>query len=210
MLSSRQIRVMRGAVAASMATFVALLSHVVGGGEVPGLLGIVVPLIFSVLVCAALAGRCLSLWRLSISVALSQVLFHVLFVLGTPGTGVQPATMHSGHGMHGELAMLPITQASGHAAHTLHGDVTMWFWHGVAAVVTVAVLHRGERAVLRLGDLATQMVAWMRERFTAADAPLPPLPDVRSLAADWSTGALSDAPELSPWRPRGPPLTHVL
>ncbi len=85
----RGTRVARGAAAAAVATFVALLSHVSGGGEVPGILGIVVPLALSFVACTALAGRRTSALRLGLAVAVSQVLFHTLFVLGSYRPGAE-------------------------------------------------------------------------------------------------------------------------
>lgn len=212
MLSSRQVRAARGAVAASVATFVALMSHLLGGGEIPGLLGIVVPWLLSLPVCMMLAGRRLSLWRLSISVAVSQVLFHVLFVLGTPSTDGPMVASHAGHGARGiETMPMPVTgDASVHTA-AIHADPIMWVWHGIAAVVTIAALYRGEQTLSRLRDLASQTVAWVRRRL--ATTVLPPAlssPTERLVSAIWSTASLSDGVELAPLRRRGPPLLHAL
>ncbi|MGO1539958.1 MAG: hypothetical protein ACTHW3_11405, partial [Leucobacter sp.] len=66
--SSRLPHLVRGSSAAAIATFAALFSHVIGGGAMPGLVGIAVPLLLSLMVCILLAGRKLSLTRLSISV----------------------------------------------------------------------------------------------------------------------------------------------
>lgn len=149
--------------AAGLATFVALLSHVAGGGAMPGWAGLVVPGVLSLLVCTALAGRILKLWRLSVAVATSQVLFHSLFVLGmtTPATGGSSAHSH-----HGEAIALPAMTESGALSTALAADASMWGFHAVAAIVTVAALHRGERTVRRLRDLATQTMAWVRRALT--------------------------------------------
>src|SRR5699024_12779608 len=63
---------------------VALASHIIGGGSIPTLWGIIVAVALSTLVCVLLAGRKLSLWRLSASVVGSQALFHQLFTVFTP------------------------------------------------------------------------------------------------------------------------------
>lgn len=103
---SRAPRLVRGASSASVATFVALLSHVAGGGQAPGLLGIAVPWILSLMVCTLLAGRTLSLLRLSFAVAGSQLLFHALFVLGTVSARASAVT--GGH-LHDHAAMAPLS-----------------------------------------------------------------------------------------------------
>ena len=82
MSRSRSTRVIRAWVAASIATFVALFWHVAAGGAMPHWLGIAVPWVLSLAVCTVLVGRALSLLRLSVAVVLSQLLFHLLFVLG--------------------------------------------------------------------------------------------------------------------------------
>ena len=82
MRPSRLSRVARGGVAASVATWAALLSHVAAGGAMPGWLGVAVPLVLSVAVCTALAGRHLSLVRLAVAVTASQLLFHMGTIFG--------------------------------------------------------------------------------------------------------------------------------
>ncbi|WP_065570042.1 hypothetical protein [Microbacterium oleivorans] len=157
MRPSRVSRVARGALAASLATWAALLSHVAGGGQVPGPLGIVVPLALSLFVCTALAGRRLSLPRLALAVTGSQLLFHTLFVIGT----VTPSGMPHQHGM-------PLMTDAGATATAICADPLMWAMHGLAALLTVAVLHRGERTALRLLALAAEIARWVRHRILTA------------------------------------------
>lgn len=142
MTSTGVERVARGAAAAAVSTFVALLSHVAGGGLVPAVEGIVVPLVLSLAVCTVLAGRRLSLPRLAASVVVSQALFHALFMLGSPSgitatDGTASAHVHS--------VVLDSTAAHGHT-----DGVGMWWAHAVAALVTVVALRRGERAIAHL------------------------------------------------------------
>lgn len=85
---SRQARAAKALFVAVFSTLIALVSHVLAGGSVPGLPGILVPLAFSVFVCLPLSGRILSLPRLVLSVLASQMLFHWLFVLGATGPGM--------------------------------------------------------------------------------------------------------------------------
>ncbi|ALJ19834.1 hypothetical protein AOA12_07905 [Microbacterium sp. No. 7] len=154
MRASRAPRVARAALAASIATFAALLSHVVAGGALPGPLGIAVPWVLSLAVCTMLAGRRLSLVRLSASVAVSQTLFHVLFVVGA-ADGLPALGAHAHHS--------PVVLAAA-SPSLVPADPAMWLGHAVAAVVTVAVLHRGERTVLALLRAAAGLAAWLRRR----------------------------------------------
>ena len=160
----RGTRVVRGAVAAGLATFIALLSHVTAGGAVPGPFGVVVPLALSFVVCVALAGRRPSVWRLGPAVALSQIFFHVLFVLGTYDTGRAPH-------VHGVATVL-----DGPAGPLVTVDATMGGWHLVAAAVTTLALHRGESTVTLLRLLADRLLVWLRARaaiIATGPAPLP-------------------------------------
>ena len=132
----------------------------------PGPVGVGVPLLLSLTVCVLLAGHALSLPRLSISVVASQTLFHTLFVLGTPTAA---ASLHAGmsaghHHDHGTMHFVPAPE---HTVALVHGDATMWVSHLIGALVTIAFLYRGERAIHHLHDLARQLVAWVRRRLAA-------------------------------------------
>ncbi|PPF31753.1 hypothetical protein [Rathayibacter tritici] len=198
MSSTRALRTLRGVVAATVSTLIALFSHVVGGGPIPGLLGIAVPLVLSVLVCVGLAGRGLSLIRVTISVAVSQVLFHTLFVLGS-SEGPGPAPTHAHHGT--------VIEVSGAMAHSGMAGSSMSIAHMVAAVVTIALLHRGEAMLIRIaattGHLVTRLVR------------LPPLPAAAPRPALRSSFELRDVlplavgvfPQAAPRR--GPPVQRV-
>lgn len=153
MRTSRAPRVVRAALAASVATFAALLSHVVAGGAVPGPLGVAVPWLLSLAVCTVLTGRRLSLLRLSIAVPLSQTLFHVLFVVGAGSA--QPVTPHAHHTL---FELMP------EATMLAPVDPAMWLGHAVAAILTVALVHRGERTMAALAVVAANLTAWLRRR----------------------------------------------
>lgn len=157
MRPSRLPRVLRGGIAASVATWAALLSHVSAGGEIPGWLGIAVPLVLSLAVCTALAGRRLSLVRLALAVTGSQLIFHTLFVVGA----VTPSgTSHAHH-------LLPMTDAAA-TTTAIGADPLMWAMHGAAAAVTTLVVHRGERAARTLLAVAADIARWVRRRILAA------------------------------------------
>ena len=209
MVSSRQRRAARGVVAASVATLFALMSHLLGGGELPGVLGIAIPWVLSMPVCVILAGRELSLWRLSISIAFSQVLFHGLFVLGTPATGAALVSVNAGHGAHGAPVILSAVDPSAHTA-AMHAHAPMWVWHSIAAALTIAALYWGEQALVRLRELAAETVRWVRRRFVIGSAAAPRWPALYRVSPGQSTAALSEDVQLMPLQRRGPPLPSVL
>jgi len=192
----RGTRVVRGTAAAAVATFVALLSHVTAGGEMPGPAGVLVPLALSFVACTALAGRRLSAVRLGIAVALSQALFHTLFVLGSYEPGA------AGH-VHG--AMTPIV-ASGSSPVIVAPDAAMWFGHVVAAALTTVVLHRGERTIAGLRELATRLVAWLRARVDVLAVAPGPIPARRLLSETVAEVRPVSALPATTARRRGPPL----
>lgn len=204
---SRAARVVRGSLAAAVATFVALVSHVTGGGQLPGWVGIVVPLVLSVAVCTVLAGRRLSLWRLSIAVAVSQILFHTLFVLGTfsPSPGSADVTVHHMHG----ASWMPMGDAS-NVATSLHPDVSMWVMHGIAAIVTIAALYLGERAYNRLREITAELAQWARRHLLPVLIALPFEPVRPLVAAVGQPFRPACSPLARSLSRRGPPVIAVL
>ncbi|MCK2035752.1 hypothetical protein KZC51_06340 [Microbacterium sp. SSW1-49] len=204
MHQSRRPAVLRGFAASSVAIFAALAGHVSAGGAMPGLLGIAVPWVLSFMVCVLLAGRRLSALRLTLSVAISQFLFHVLFVLGTVSSSSAAAVAPH---VHGAPVVLPAIAGSADTIVAL--DATMWIGHAFAAMVTTFALHRGERLLLGLRDLAQQSVRWMQQRIDAVLAA--PLPRRTSRAF---IGARIEAPHSAPLlatlRGRAPPALRTV
>ncbi|MEV7619391.1 hypothetical protein AB0N59_04545 [Microbacterium sp. NPDC089321] len=196
MRASRRTRLLRGFAGASVSTFVALASHVWVGGQMPGMLGIVVPWLLSFMLCTLLSGIRLSAFRLTASVLLSQALFHSLFVLGaiTPRSGVAPH-------VHGPLAL-----PSAGAALIVPEDAGMWVAHGIAAAITVLALHRGERLLQALTVLASVVARWISRAVVAAPA-LPLIPS----RARWAVqpAPLRTEPRFACLKRRGPPLLVV-
>ena len=188
-VGSRWARVARGMTAAGFATFVAALSHTLGGNAAPSALAIITTLVISAAICTLLAGRTLSTWRLAASIALSQALFHGVFsALGIP---VAAAHAHTG------LVALPTAPALA----PLHAGTTMWIAHAVAALVTIVVFLHAERAFWGISDTAGLFFT----RLFAAIVPVAPalrparIPAVRRhVARDLSV-------LLSTMRHRGPP-----
>ncbi|WP_341579967.1 hypothetical protein [Microbacterium schleiferi] len=202
MSRSRATRVIRASVAASIATFVALFSHVAAGGTMPHWLGIAVPWVLSLAVCTVLVGRALSLPRLSVAVVLSQLLFHVLFVLGAD-SGAATDGAATGH-VHG-LPTLDLTTGTTAVA----ADLSMWLAHLVAAALTVAALYRGEKLVIRLGDLARELLAWARRRILLGEVQLPAVAERPGIVCT-PAEPLRSARVVSLVRRRGPPLSFVV
>ena len=183
-MDSRWARVARGGAAASFATVVAALSHALSGGEAPSLFGVGVSLVISAMVCTMLTGRTLSLWRLAVSVGLSQVLFHALFSgLGTPA----PVAHH----MTGMDAVAP----------HLHADPTMWSAHAVAGLLTIVAFRFGEQAFWGVAATARLLFARLLPVAIPVLAAQRPVVTVQRRFVPRDLSLL-----LSPMRHRGPPV----
>ena len=139
-MHARHSRALRGVTAAAVATWIAAVSHTFGGGEAPAALLIAVVAILASPVAVALAGRRLNLGRLTLTVIASQLLLHLAFSI-TAG----PVGAVAGH-VHGRFIAFGTVRAE-----LLLPDVGMLIAHLAAAVVTTAVLYRGERMLRALG-----------------------------------------------------------
>jgi len=206
--ASRGARVGRGAVVSVVAVLLAAVSHVASGGPTPGTTGTIMALTFAFLVSIALSGRRLNIVRLSLSVALAQVAFHLMFGIGAAAAGAEPVSASGAHrtvmagmlGMAGEGGrMLGNASPSTGAADTMDmtTDPRMWLGHALAALITVALLHRGEKTFWNLVALAgagidrvalvfalPSSVAIARHRVVAAIAERRGLLDLGILLAD--------------------------
>lgn len=159
---SRGTRTARGTAGALAATLLAAASHGIAGGAITWP-AVAVTAILALPLCTALAGRVASLWRLTAAVGTAQFLYHWIFagidVVGSAPAGA-PAPPHAAH-----LATLqgfaPELATAGSA------DAAMWLGHALAAVLTIALLHRGERACLALAGLIRRALPWRRPRFVA-------------------------------------------
>ncbi|MGP6171384.1 hypothetical protein ACTU6U_04885 [Microbacterium sp. A196] len=138
-MTSRQLRLVRGAAASSIATIIAAVSHTIGGGTAPHPLLIVALSVFITPIAALLIGSRPSLVRLGATVLLSQTVFHTLFV--ALNATVTPTIAGHNH----VLALGPVTA-------TVAPDAGMLGAHVIAAVFTIVLLWRGEsilRAIAR-------------------------------------------------------------
>jgi hypothetical protein len=192
--TGRAGRAWRGIAAASFATFVATASHAAVTGTAPGIPNLLLALGLAAPICVVLTGRVPSWSRLSVAVVLSQVLFHSLLALDLTGGG-QGAVGMPHHGV------LTMSEASVAPGPFLHGADSPWMWasHALAALITIAALGTGERALRAiaevLADTFRALVPFLTVRPSAAPAPMPePSPLPAGIAV------------LSVMRHRGPPL----
>lgn len=148
-MASRWARVARGLLASGVAIFVAALFHIAGGGSAPSPVSLGLSLAFATLASIALTGRRLSLWRLTAAVAVSQVLFHLLFSLGGGPVSLSPTggSVVMSHMQMGSRLLL--STAGGMGRHADMGALPtsggMWLSHAAAILVTVIALRFGER-----------------------------------------------------------------
>lgn len=163
----RAARTARGTFGALAITLLAAASHALAGGDISWL-SVAVGTLVALPLCVALAGRTGSLWRLGIAVGAAQFLYHWSFVgLGvgsSAGTVAHtPQALHAQHlgalspvvpgaGASGSLSSGSGTAVLGNqlADYVATADAAMWLGHAVAAVLTVALLHSGERACLAI------------------------------------------------------------
>ncbi|MGO3148190.1 MAG: hypothetical protein ACTIJ6_10990 [Leucobacter sp.] len=143
---SRAARTARGALFAFVSTVLAAASHAIAGGTITPQ-AVLVTAVIVLPICVALSGRVASLWRVSLAVGVSQFFYHWVFagVGASSALSVQntPLGAHAAHVASLER-FAPSVVDSGSAG------ALMWALHGVAAIVTIALLTRGERAILAL------------------------------------------------------------
>ncbi|WP_426183734.1 hypothetical protein [Microbacterium sp. TWP3-1-2b2] len=184
-MTSRQLRLLRGAAASSTATIIAAVSHTIGGGAPPHPLLVIALSVFLAPLAALLVGRTPRMARLSAAVMVSQTVFHVLFV--ALGATVSP-TVTTGHDH--ALTLDPLTS-------TIAPDAGMLGAHVAAAALTIMLLWRGERLVQ---VVARWVLAVLRTRALRLQAewpvPAPITTTARRFASRISSGGVSR---------RGPP-----
>ncbi|CAO1652270.1 hypothetical protein I6E81_02950 [Salinibacterium sp. NG22] len=144
-MHTRATRVLRGGLAALFATCAAALSHVVAGGASPSMFGIGVSLVISVAICTLLAGRTVSIVRLSAAILVSQAMYHTLFSSMLAPEGIAPHNM----------AAMTFDFSSA----TQTADSTMSLSHLAAAVVTILMFRYAEVAFWGLFETARVFVS---------------------------------------------------
>lgn len=159
---------LRGLVVAAFAVLVALTAHVVGGGAVPGPLGLAFPLLLTWVLTSALIGTRPRLLPTILAALAAQGVFHLTFSLGSlgstssgaAGAGSASPTGHAGHAGHAghsvEGMRATLESAGAEVLHAGHADSgwPMLVAHLAAAALTAAALYRSEvllRTASRLG-----------------------------------------------------------
>ena len=174
-------RAVRGALAGSLTTFLALAFHVFGGGAVPDAAAIVGSLLAAVWICTMLAGRRLRALLLVVAISVAQLVLHTVFSMATATAVVVPADAGAHqHGayQHSDTVIGAITHA-GHA---------MWAAHAAAGAVTVLGILFGDRVLAGLSELGSRVVARLLvavlspSPVSAARVPLPVAPSILALA----------------------------
>jgi len=199
-MTTRWARFARGWIAAIVSLFVASCSHASAGGVLPAAAGLALCLAFSGAVCVLLAGKTLSLTRLSIAVSVSQLLFHGLFsLLADAPMGV---TTLAGAGMHhgGDTLLLRLAPVTS-TVPPITADARMWAGHAVGAVVTIAALSLAERAFWGLVRVARLSISRLLGAVLPVDTPMLSRPRHTDRAVVATPGALV----FSIHRHRGPP-----
>ncbi|RNE67357.1 hypothetical protein EEJ31_00865 [Cryobacterium tepidiphilum] len=205
-MTTRWSRFFRGWAAAAFATFVAALSHTFAGGGAPGALAIVVSLAFAGIICIGMTGPAQSLWRTSVAVGASQLVFHGLFLLtGASGTAATTLVQRAPDGAHHHAAAVSVVTSAPMAPGSVHGGLGsdgMIAAHAAAAIVTILALRHGESAIQRLLATARLAIRILLPRLAGAIAPSSPRQSVH--AAPIAAGSPREA-LISPMRHRGPP-----
>jgi hypothetical protein len=183
-----------------VATFVAAVSHALGGDAPPSWLGVLASFVLSLSVCTALAGRSPSWLRLAASVAVSQLLFHGLF----SGLGAPVAVSGHAHDavpVHGAVVVHDAAALGAPAAMTGH-DERMLLAHVIAGILTLLALRFGERAFWSIVEGARLVV----ERLLPVSVPVGAAPARVILPALASVLGPRTIHVDSTHRHRGPPL----
>lgn len=201
-MTARAARLVRGWAGAFAATAVAAASHVLGGGAAPAPALVLFCLAVSGMISCLLAGRGLSLPRLSTAVVLSQGLFHLIFSFGSAPAAVDA---HAAHAHHAGAALPEAgTTAVAVAAAAPHGPV-MWLSHALAAVATVWILAHGERTLIRLIEALGLRPGALLPLFRPAHLPRP----TAAVLAVRPLGLRNLGIPLLTLRHRGPPAAFV-
>lgn len=141
-MSIRQLRLLRGASASTVATMIAALSHTFGGGSLPHPLLMLAVSVLLTPLAALLVGARVRLPGLAAAVTATQVVFHGVFELVG---GITPSGLALGGHHHGTVV---IDAAPGVADPSLlNSSPGMLAAHAAAAVLTALLLWRGELLV---------------------------------------------------------------
>lgn len=191
-MTPRQLRLVRAAAASSVATVLAAVSHTIGGGAAPHPLLVMAMAVLLIPVAGLLVGSRASRTRVALAVIVAQAAFHVVFaVLGAPTAGSFAGPSTAAHQHHVDLTSF------GPVVAVVAPDALMLVAHIVAALLTTALLWRGE-ALIRA--IARWIVARLRDRSTSVR-----LPHRRRQPLSSLTPALVDPSLTASVSRRGPP-----
>jgi len=188
-MNARQLRTLRGAGAAAVAAWTAAVSHTLGGGVPPAPALVLVVILLAAPVGVALAGRGLGIVRLALTVVATQLLLHTTFAVTA---GLDPRAGAHIHGGSLELG----------DAMVVAPDPLMTTAHLLAALVTVVLVHRGERMLRGVARGLAHLVRPAPD-VLAPLAALPPATPVARPAHVVSRTLTSDVSR------RGPPLVVI-
>jgi hypothetical protein len=209
-MGTRWARFARGLFAALASTFVAACSHTFAGGSTPSVVGLALCLAFSSILCVLLAGKTLSLGRLSLAIGLSQFAFHGAFSLLTDARPMPAAPgLVAGFARHAHGDMLQFAAGSPAmpALAVMPPDATMWLGHAVAAVATIAAFRFGEGAFWSLVRLGTMAISRLLP--TLPPAWFSPRPKLSAVAVDRGSLPRRLTVFFSALRHRGPPTASA-
>ncbi|QNV37469.1 hypothetical protein [Rothia terrae] len=151
MAVSRVAALVRGWTVATCATMLGAASHGLAGGELPHPLVWALCTSLSAMVSVFIAGRGLGRLPLALAVAASQGIYHLIFS-GHHGAHLS-SVAGAGHAHHAAVQQLNVVTVAHEPA-----SWGMWASHLVAAVITFAVLSRGEHALIRCAHLASASI----------------------------------------------------
>ncbi|OJX63857.1 MAG: hypothetical protein BGO95_06615 [Micrococcales bacterium 73-13] len=191
-------RALRGLIAGLLTSFLALLFHVLGGGETPDPLALALCAAAVVWVAMLLGRRAPSLPLLVAAVAVGQVMLHTAFAVATGGA-ILVGDDHAGHGD----GLLGVVGA--------HAGGAMWGAHLAAGALTILVIRRGERALRVVAATTGTAVRRLVRALPAlaALAPVAPPRPVRTLLRPSPPAALRVVGIGSAVVRRGPPVLGV-
>ncbi|MBO1900998.1 hypothetical protein J4H92_03420 [Leucobacter weissii] len=197
----RAARTARGAAGALFATLIAAVSHGAAGGSITPL-AVLATGALALPLCVALAGRLGSLWRTALAVGASQFLYHWSFAGLGLSSGNGPGVSGGAHAGHLPVGLASASPFAADLAAAGASDGWMWAAHGLAALLTALLLHRGERAAVGLARLIRDAAPLPRLLLAVSVDPAP-----APRAAVGQTPLRSHLCSVSAITHRGPPLS---
>lgn len=152
-MTTRTSRALRGAAFAVLSTLAAAAAHTLGGGGAPTPLFCAIVAAIALPFAVLLSGPRVRAWRTWTVVGASQLVFHALFAT-TGDLGAWAAGDPGAHA-HGAIAL----GAADAVSTVMPLTADMLLAHALAAVVTAAVLRRGERVIVAVRRWTRRAIA---------------------------------------------------